>query len=97
MSKKPNQWEENYQNRQEQINSCARCFFQPRLRTVDKILVPHPQEYRRYLQRHPCDGCRAERFCDVPCAVYLKWYNARMESAKIRGGLKGYRYVISPD
>jgi hypothetical protein len=54
--------------------------------------VPHPQEYRRYLQQHPCDGCRAEPFCNVPCAVYLKWYNARMESARIRGGMQGFRY-----
>ena len=88
MSKAKTPWEMNYQMQQEKINHCARCYFHPRLKAVDRILVYHPDEYRRYLRQHPCEGCRVERFCDLPCEVYLKWYNFRMEVARMRGRWK---------
>ena len=86
MERAKTQWEENYLHRQEQINAYARSGYQPRLIAVDKILVYPPNEHRRYLQQHPCGGCKAESFCDQPCGAYLKWYNARMEAARARGG-----------
>jgi hypothetical protein len=52
---------------------------------VEKILVYPPAEFRRYLSQHPCSGCQAENFCDQPCNLYLKWYNARLEAARVRG------------
>lgn len=85
MEKFVSPWELNYLQRQQHINNWASRAYQPRLRVVDKILVYHPDEHRRYLRQHPCTGCQAEGFCDHPCPVYLQWYNARMEAVRIRG------------
>lgn len=87
------QWEVNYEKRQALINGYAQRCYQPMLREVGKILVYHPEEHRRYLQQHPCQGCGAQSFCDIPCPVYLKWYNARIEAARVRGRGK-IRYEI---
>ena len=76
------QWELDCLQRQSYINAYVRSVYQPRVVSVEKILVYHPDEYRRYLQQHPCGGCRAEQFCDQPCAAYLRWYNARLEAAR---------------
>ena len=76
------QWELDYLQRQSCINAYARRIFQPRVTSKDKILVYHPDEYRRYLQQYPCDDCKAECFCDQPCEAYLKWYNARLAAAR---------------
>lgn len=81
MSKTKSQWELDYFKRQERVNSYARSRYKPRLRPAQKLLVYHPDEHRRYLQHHPCEGCKANSFCDEPCEVYLQWYNARMEAA----------------
>ena len=83
------QWEANYLQRQVQINGYARECFQPRLKVVEKILVYPPGEHLRYLQHHPCGGCQAECCCDTPCLVYLQWYNARLEAARIRAKQAG--------
>lgn len=85
MESQNDQWEQECLQRQARINGYARSCYQPRLKQVDKILVPHPDEHRRYLQQHPCGSCEAESFCDQPCDVYLKWYNARLEAARVRG------------
>lgn len=86
MSRPQSQWELDYLKRQERINDYARGCYQPRLRRVEKILVYHPDEHRRYLQQHPCEGCKANPFCDEPCAAYLQWYNARLAAARQRNG-----------
>lgn len=78
------QWVLDCLQRQAAINSYVRQCYQPRLRTVEKILVYHPDEHRRYLRQHPCGGCPAEPFCDRPCEVYLKWYDAKLEVARKR-------------
>lgn len=79
------QWVLDCLRRQNDINSYARQRYQPRLRAVERILIYHPDEHRRYLRQHPCEGCIAESFCDLPCEVYLKWYNARLEAARKKG------------
>lgn len=84
MTESQSPWELDYLQRQARINGYAWCCLQPRIREVDKIMVSHPDEYRRYLQQHPCMGCQVEAFCDRPCGAYLKWYNARLEAAKVR-------------
>lgn len=48
----------------------------------DKFYYAHPDEIRRALKKHPCEGCRNEKCCDTPCAAYLAWYDARMAVAR---------------
>ena len=84
MAKAMSQWEAEYLHRQFLINGYARHLVQPRLKEVDKIRVYHPDEHRKYLRQHPCQGCGANSFCDQPCVVYLQWYNARLGAAKGR-------------
>ena len=81
MGKTRPQWELDCLRRQERIRAyvCRAC--QPRVIRVEKILVYHPDEHRRYLQQHPCGGCGADAFCDQPCEAYIRWYNARLEAA----------------
>lgn len=89
MEKFPSQWELDYLQRQKRINGYARHCHQPRLKPVDKILVYHPDEHRRYLRQDPCEDCKANAFCDQPCEVYLQWYNARLEAARIKAAAGG--------
>lgn len=49
----------------------------------DKFYYAHPDEVRRYLQEGVCGGCRAEGICDTPCPAYWRWWDARMEVAKM--------------
>lgn len=88
MSKSVSQWELDYLQRQERINNYARNRYRPRLKTIEKIRIYHPDEHRRYLRQHPCEDCKAKSFCDQPCLVYLQWYNARMEAARKRKSRK---------
>lgn len=92
MARAKSQWELNYRQRQAAINGWVRQTYQPRLVTVQKLLVYHPDEYRRYLKRWPCDGCRACLCCDTPCKAYLEWYNRRMEA--VRGEMRVVRSEI---
>lgn len=77
MSKPKSQWELDCLRRQEQINGYARRCFQPRVREVNKILIYHPDEFRRYLKQHPCTGCGAKPCCKTPCAAYTQWEQAK--------------------
>ena len=79
-------WEQEYHRRQAGINAYAREHCCPRVIPRDKLLVYHPGEYRRYLVQHPCTDCPVAAFCDLPCQVYLNWYNARIQAARIRAG-----------
>ena len=63
--------------RQSAINRYARNYYQPRVRQVEKILIYHPDEYRRYLKQHPCAACGAKPCCDRPCEGYLHWQQIR--------------------
>lgn len=90
MEKTRPQWELDCLQRQACINAYARRLYQPRVRSVDKIRIYPPAEHRKYLQQHPCRGCKAEPCCDLPCQAYLNWYNARMEAARARGEI-GYK------
>lgn len=51
----------------------------------NKYCYEHPDIVRRYLEKGPCEGCRCENTCDIPCAAYLRWWNVRMKW--IRGRL----------
>ena len=94
MANLKSQWELNYLQRQERINGYARDRYHPRLIPVEKILVYHPDEYRRYLQQHPCADCKANSFCDQPCDVYLQWYNARLGAVRKRGEIGDGRWKM---
>lgn len=52
-----------------------------------KYRYEHPDLARHYLRNSPCAGCQFEILCDVPCDVYLRWWDARMAWLKGRLGL----------
>ena len=73
-------WLTRYRYRQKQINAYAR---KKKAAYLKKHFVyNHPDETRRYLQNRPCDRCMQQYKCNVPCAVYLSWYNARLDYAR---------------
>jgi hypothetical protein len=51
----------------------------------EKLRYEHPDIGRQYLLDGPCKGCTCERNCDIPCAAYWRWWDARMKW--IRGRL----------
>jgi hypothetical protein len=53
----------------------------------DAIHILHPDEYRRYMTAHPCEGCFVKNICDTPCPRYLRWYDERMAYARKKVGL----------
>ena len=42
----------------------------------------HPEAVRRFLRKHPCEGCLLEKGCKEPCSRYLHWYDCRMDFAR---------------
>ena len=36
--------------------------------------------------RSPCDHCLCSRWCDTPCSLRLKWWDARMGRIRRRNG-----------
>ena len=86
MARQKPQWKQNCQQRQEAINAYARQLYCPLLKETDKIQLWYPWQMHRYLQQHPCADCGAEPFCDIPCPVYLQWYNAKIHSLRVKLG-----------
>ena len=71
-------WRIRYLYRQKQINAYARKICQPQPVEVKAFRYAHPGEYRNYLRHSPCEGCKANKICNAPCAAYLQWWDARM-------------------
>ena len=38
-----------------------------------------------HLIKSPCDGCPCEDWCDTPCSLRIKWWDARMGLLRRRG------------
>lgn len=74
-------WEIRYRYRQKQINAYAAQVAQPVIvkQPENKFCYEHPDIVRQYLKKHPCEDCVRQSWCNIPCQVYLHWYNARME------------------
>ena len=74
-------WETRYRYRQKQINAYAQRMTQRPVAKLpgNKFCYDHPDHVRQWLKESPCKGCSTELFCDKPCEIYLRWYNARME------------------
>lgn len=72
-------WRQYYRRKQDRINAYARQLCQPRLLDSAKFYYSHPDEARRYLRCSPCEGCQVNNICNIPCAAYLRWWDARME------------------
>lgn len=77
-------WEIRYRYRQKQINAYAKGAGAVKVKTVpeNKFCYSHPDDVRRWLKESPCNGCHANAFCDTPCPIYLRWYDARMQIAR---------------
>lgn len=43
-----------------------------------KFIYEHPDMVRQYLRNGPCGQCMAAKCCEIPCAAYLSWWDARM-------------------
>ena len=56
--------------------------YQPRVASSTKFCYSHPDEVRRFLKHSPCEDCQVKNSCDIPCAAYLQWWDARMEYAR---------------
>ena len=55
----------------------------------EKIFVyEHPDMIKKYLDEGPCKGCKQEEQCDVPCAAYWHWWDARMAVMKKKFGME---------
>lgn len=82
-------WRIRYRYRQKQINAFAKKIMQPamRIKKHAAFAYDHPDDVRRYLRTSPCIGCQMEKHCDIPCLVYLNWYDARMAITRKKVGL----------
>lgn len=56
----------------------------------EKFRYAHPGEAVD-LTKSPCEKCREDGSCDVPCRAYLAWYDGRMALVRQRlyGGFTG--------
>ena len=48
----------------------------------DSFTYEHPDLVRQYLRSSPCGKCEAAESCDIPCAGYYAWWDARMETLR---------------
>lgn len=81
-------WKVRYRYRQKQINAYHKQLMRPRGGSEMQVFrYEHPDIIRRYLEKGPCEGCKAEEVCDTPCPAYLGWWDARMGWIRGRLGL----------
>lgn len=70
-----------------QFNSYpARAYLKQQKKENPKFLYEHPDIIRDYLENGPCANCQRAKVCDVPCAAYWHWWDARMEWHRRRLG-----------
>lgn len=50
----------------------------PKPSGAGKLAYYHPEQLRRYLNEGPCRRCLYTDDCDLPCAAYWSWWDARM-------------------
>ena len=55
-----------------------RDYWDHRKSPEEKRKYVHPDVLRRYLMDGPCKRCPCNGSCDIPCAQYLCWWDARM-------------------
>lgn len=55
-----------------------RDYWDHRRNPEEKLKYVHPDVLRRYLRDGPCPRCNCRVGCDVPCAQYRCWWDARM-------------------
>ena len=55
-----------------------RDYWNHRKSPKEKRKYVHPDVLRRYLKDGPCKRCPCNGSCDIPCAQYLCWWDARM-------------------
>lgn len=77
-------WKIRYLYRQKQINAYARKIAGRVQIKTNAWVYMHPDEYRRYLAKDPCDGCIASNICDTPCDRWVVWWNERMDAVRRR-------------
>ena len=80
-------WKIRYLYRQKQINAYAENRRKPKPIPDNKFRYEHPDLVRMYMKKSPCDGCKLEKDCDIPCAAYIHWYDSRMRFIRGRHGL----------
>ena len=39
-----------------------------------------------HMVKSPCQGCMCEAWCDTPCSLRIKWWDARVGRLRKRGG-----------
>lgn len=44
-----------------------------------------------HMVKSPCDSCRCGAWCDTPCSLRIKWWDARMGAMRKRGGFYAAR------
>jgi hypothetical protein len=76
------EWKKYFLTHWKWINLKAVKLCHPEPKPENKFLIAHPNEIRRYLTTHPCEGCFVKNICDTPCPRYLRWYNERMAYAR---------------
>ena len=82
-------WQTYYLHRQGKITDFAQKLWRgevscpvERREERDVFAYSHPELVRRYIRKHPCEGCLLKPGCKTPCSRYLHWYDARMEVAR---------------
>lgn len=45
----------------------------------NKFCYEHPDIVRNYLKHGPCEMCKANDTCDIPCFAYMRWWYAKVK------------------
>lgn len=84
--KRCERWRIRYLWRQKRINAKAKQLVGSVRVKQNAWVYMHPDEYRRYLEKDPCEGCICEKLCDRPCPRRMAWWEEKMEVVRRRCG-----------
>lgn len=79
-------WKMRFRTIWKQFNSYQIRQYKKQQTKNTKFCYEHPDIVRNYLKNGPCKGCEFEVLCDVPCAAYYHWWDAKMAVLKERYG-----------
>ena len=80
-------WRMRFRTIWKQFNSYQIRQYRKKANGETKFVYEHPDLIRKHIQDGPCKGCEFESLCEVPCAAYFHWWDARMVWLKGRLGM----------
>lgn len=79
-------WCEWFADRWDDIRKYAMREYKKPVSRREVFVYEHPDVIRDYINNGVCSRCQRNKVCSTPCPAYWRWWDARMEIARMKVG-----------